>query len=172
MGCDNHKEHNRKDIYSILFSFWDTRVSILLSTRSVFIAIETVIFSIGVYLASLEVKEANCLLMLVVCLLGIILAILWWGICVNFWRKQRYFRWRILQFEKDKYSSEKVWSDFINFAKELKENRKKKLSELSQDCEWNQIKSKWFPTKVLNMGLPGLFIGLFIVLVIVFTISN
>lgn len=44
VGCNDHKGYSRKDIYSILFSFWNTRVSILLSARSVFIAVETVIF--------------------------------------------------------------------------------------------------------------------------------
>ncbi len=173
MGDD--QGYNRKDIYSILFSFWNTRVSILLSARSVFIAIETVIFSVGVYLASLETRETNFLLMIVVCLLGIILAILWALVCADLGRKERYFRWRIVQFEKDKYPfkkdkylSGKVWSDFINFGKELKENRKKKLSELSQDCEWNQIRPKWFPTELLNKGLPCLFM---IFLTIVFIIS-
>ena len=173
MGDD--QGYNRKNIHSILFSFWNTRVSILLSARSVFIAIETVIFSVGVYLASLETRETNFLLMLVVYLLGIILAILWWWICTDFGRKERYFRWRIVQFEKDKYpfkkdkySSGKVWSDFINFEKELKENREKKRYELFWDDEWKQIKPKWFPTKVLNNGLPCLFM---IFLTIVFIIS-
>jgi len=169
MGSDNHKGHNRKDIYSILVSFWSTRVSILLSARSIFIAIETVIFSVGVYLASLG---TNFLLMLVVCILGGILAVLWRWICANLRCKEHYFRWRILQFEKAKYSSEKVWSDFVNFLKELKENQKKKRSELSRDCEWKQSEPKWFPGGVLNTGLPWVFIGLFIVLIMIFTLSN
>jgi len=141
----------------------------LLSARSVFIAIETVIFSVGVYLVS---SGTNFWLMLVVCLLGITLALLWFGICVDLCRKQRYFRWRIVQFEKGKYSSEKVWSDSINFEKELKENPKKKRSELLQDCEWKQSERKWFPTKVLNTWLPWSFIALFIVLIMIFTLSN
>ena len=94
MGDD--QGYNRKDIYSILFSFWNTRVSILLSARSVFIAIETVIFSVGIYLASLETRETNFLLMIVVCLLGIILGILWALVCADLGRKERYFRWRIV----------------------------------------------------------------------------
>ena len=170
--------YNRKDIYSILFSFWNTRVSILLSARSVFIAIETVIFSVGVYLASLETRGTNILL-IVVCLLGITLALLWFGMCVDLCRKQRYFRWRIVQFEKDKYpfkkdkySSGKVWSDFINFGKELKENREKKRYELFWDHEWKQTEPKWFPTKILNRVLPLLFIGLFIMLIMFFTRLN
>ncbi len=163
MGDD--QGHNGKDIYSILFSFWNTRVSILLSARSVFIAIETVIFSVEAYLASLP---TNFWLRLLVWALGIILACFWWKICVNLWCKQHYFRWRILQFEKDKYLSEKVWSDFINFGKELKENREKKCYELFWDDEWKQIKPKWFPTKLLNNGLPCLFM---IFLTIVFIIS-
>ena len=104
MECNDHKGYSRKDIYSILFSFWSTRVSILLSARSVFIAIETVIFSVGVYLVS---SGTNFWLMLVVCLLGITLALLWRWICVDLCRKQRYSRWRIVQFEKEKYSSGK-----------------------------------------------------------------
>lgn len=161
MGPDNHKRRNRKDIYSILFSFWSTRVCILVSARSVFITIVTVIFSVAVYLVSLG---RNFWLMLVVCLLGIALAISWWRICVNLWCKQHYFRWRILQFEKGKYLSEEVWSDFMNF--------KKKRSELLQDCEWKQSEPKWFPTKVLNTWLPVLFIGFFIVLIVGFILSN
>ena len=141
----------------------------MLSARSVFIAIETVIFSVGVYLVSLG---TNFWLMLVVCLLGIALALLWFGICVDLCRKQRYFRWRIIQFEKGKYSSEKVWSDFINFGKELKENREKKHCELFWDYEWKQTEPKWFPTKILNTVLPLLFIASFIGLIMVFTISN
>ena len=167
MGDD--QGHNGKDIYSILFSFWSTRVSILLSARSVFIAIETVIFSVGVYLVS---SGTNFWLMLVVCLLGITLALLWFGICVDLCRKQRYFRWRIVQLEKGKYLSEKVWSDFINFGKELKENREKKRYELFWDHEWKQSGTKWFPGGVLNTGLPWVFIGLFIVLIMIFTLSN
>ena len=172
MGPDNHKRHNRKDIYSILLSFWSTRVSILLSARSVFIAIETVIFSVGVYLASLR---TNFSLRLIVWVLGITLALLWFGICVDLCRKQRYFRWRIVQFEKDKYpfkkdkySSGKAWSDSINFGKELKENREKKRYELAWDDEWKQTEPKWVPTKILNTVLPLLFM---IFLTIVFIIS-
>ncbi len=160
-----YKEYDRKDIYSILLSFWSTRVSILLSARTVFIAIETVIFSIGVYLASFP---TSFWLRFFVWALGIVLACFWWWICTDFCFKQLYFRWRILQFEKGKYSSGEVWSDVVNFAKELKKNRKKKLSELSQDCEWNQIKPKWFPTELLNKRLPCLFM---IFLTIVFIIS-
>ncbi len=162
MGDD--QGYNGKDFYSILFSFWNTRISILLSARSVFIAIETVIFSIEVYLASLP---TNFWLRLLVCVLGIILAILWWRICVNLWCKQRYFRWRILQFEKGKYLPGKVWSDFINFEKELKENRENKRYELFWDDEWKQIKPKWFPTKVLNTWLPWLFMIFFIIVFII-----
>ena len=169
MGCDDHEGYYRRDIHSILVSFWSTRVSILLSARSVFIAIETVIFSVGVYLASLG---TNFLLMLVVCILGGVLAVLWWWICTNLRCKEHYFRWRILQFEKAKYSSEKVWSDFINFLKELKENRKNRHRELLRDCEWKQSETKWFPGGVLNTGLPLAFIALFIVLIMIFTLSN
>ena len=171
MGC-NDQGYNRKDIYSILFSFWNTRVSILLSARSIFIAIETVIFSVGVYLASLKTRETNFLLMIVVCLLGIILAILWRLICTDLGRKERYFRWRIVQLEKGKYSSDKVWSDFINFGKELKENREKKRYELYWDDEWKDTKPKWFPREALDTLLPLLFIASFIGLIIVFIISN
>lgn len=169
MECDDHKGYYRKDIHSILVSFWSTRASILLSARSVFIAIETVIFSVGVYLASLETRGTNILLMLVVCGLGIALAVLWFLVCVNLRCKEHYFRWRILQFEKAKYSSEKVWGDFINF---LRENREKKRYELFWDHEWKQSGTKWFPGGVLNTGLPWVFIGLFIVLIMIFTLSN
>jgi len=155
-----YQEYDRKDIHSLLFSFWDTRVSILLSARSVFIAIVTVIFSVGVYLASLETRGTNIFLREVVCVLGIILAILWRLICVDLWRKQHYFRWRLLQFEKGKYSSEKVCSDYMNFK------FKKKRNELLRDCEWKQSEPKWLPTKVLNTWLPYLFIGLFIYVLI------
>jgi len=90
-------------------------------------------------------------------------------ICRNLRIKEHYFRWRILQLEKGKYSSEKVWSDYINFLKERKETPIK--DELLQDCDWERSKIKWFPGGVLNSGLPSVFIGLFILLVIVFVIA-